>query len=299
MKILIVGLVANSQLKRLQEEGEKRGHQIDGCLSADLIIKAGPNQFKILLKDKNILDYNLVYLWAFAKRRWEWSLAAQYLNQRHQIKIVNQKVITLDYRYYLTPASDYLQQTENGLRYPKSVFLFSSSQVDEVVNDFEFPLILKISGSRQGKGVFKIDSLDELKKTLKKFEERVKNQASAFVIREYLPNEGDIRVFTVGFKAIGAMKRLPKPGDFRSNISQGGSGSNFDLKKAPEVKQMAEKISQLTRTEIAGVDIMIHQETKQPYVLEINPGPQFTGLEKYTPTNVALEIIKYFENLVG
>jgi glutathione synthase/RimK-type ligase-like ATP-grasp enzyme len=117
------------------------------------------------------------------------------------------------------------------------------------------------------------------------------------VIREYIPNDGDIRVFCVGYSAIGAMKRTPPKGDFRSNISVGGSGTEYDLSKNPKVKEIAEKFSRVMELEIAGVDVMIHKDIGEPYILEINPGPQFMGLEKYTKTNAALEIIKYFEFL--
>lgn len=299
MNILVVGLVTSPQVKRLQKEGEKRGHQVDGCYSADLVIKASPEQFEVVLKEKKITDYNLIYLWAFAKRRWEWSVAAWYLHRRYQMIIVNQKIIDPTYPYSLdlTPAIDYFKQTENGINYPRSTVVFSAAQLDELITDFHFPLILKVSTSKQGRGVYKVNSFQELQWQMDKLEKQVKSQQASFIIREFIPNDGDIRVFTVGYKAIGAMKRTPKPGDFRSNISQGGTGSPFDLEKAPKVRQMAEKISRLTRTEIAGVDIMLHKKTGQPYLLEVNAGPQFTGLEKYTQTNAALAIIKYFERL--
>jgi len=293
MKILIVGLVKNQQLQRLQEEGKKRGHQIDGCYTSDLIINASPQKFEVILKNKDITQYQVIYLWAIGKRRWEWYVAAQYLNQHHQTKIVNQKILNPNYLYYLSPASEYLKQFENQLLFPKSSLIFKSNAVNQIINQYSFPVIVKTSSGRQGKGVFKVNTPEELKKVIKNNQ----NSSPSFIVRELIPNNGDIRIFTVGYKAIGAMKRTPKQGDFRSNISQGGSGSNFDLSKNPQIKDIAEKLSQLTKTEIAGVDIMIHQDTQKPYILEINPGPQFLGLEKYTQTNAAKEIITYFESL--
>ena len=64
------------------------------------------------------------------------------------------------------------------------------------------------------------------------------------------------------------------------------------------MKEIAETLSRLNQNQIAGVDIIINQETSEPYILEINAGPQFRGLEEYTNVNAALEIIKYFETLV-
>lgn len=294
MKILIVGLVKNEQLDRLKEEGEKRGHEIDGCYATELVIRAGRNRFDPTLRGKPLHNYDLIYLWAVGKRRWEWYTAALFLNKKHGTVIVNEKAIAPDYHFYLTPAIDYLKQHESNLQFPESAIVFDEKSVNSVIENFNFPLILKTAEGRQGKGVFKVESVEGLKAKIKE----LKEVSPAFVIREFIPNDGDIRVFTIGYKVIGAMKRTPtKEGEFRSNISQGGEGSVFDLSKSPEVKEIAEKLSKLMRTEIAGVDIMLHKETGQAFILELNPGPQFMGLEKFTGVNAALEIIKYFESL--
>lgn len=295
MKILIVGLVNNPQLDRLKQEASKKGHQLDGCYSSDLTITTSPQQFTPLLKNKNLTSYDLIYLWAISKRRWEWYTTAHYLHQKHNTKIVNQKILDPSYLYYLSPASDYLKQFENQLPFPKSTIVFKAKSVDHIIKDYTFPLIVKNSNGRQGRGVFKVNSITELKTAILQGSQQ--NTSPSFIIREFIPNDGDIRVFTIGYQAIGAMKRTPKSDDFRSNISQGGSGASFNLSSHPQVKNIAEKLSRLTQTEIAGVDIMLHKKTNQPYILEINPGPQFTGFEKYTGTNAAQKIINYFESL--
>jgi len=294
MKILIEGLVKSGQLQRLIEEGEKRGHQIEGCYASELVIKAGRNHFDCSLRGKPF-DYDLIYLWVPGKRRWEWYTACNYLNKTKNIKIVNHKVIAKDYNYYLASINDYLKQFENNLLFPESALIFDKKGVEAVQDSFKLPVILKTSEGRKGKGVFKCETWEEVYSKIKELSE----DSHAFILREFIPNDGDIRVFTVGYKVVGAMKRTPtKEGEFRSNISQGGIGENFDLKNYPEIVTISEKLSEITRTEIAGVDIMINKETGQPNILEINPGPQFTGFEQYTKINAALEIIKYFESLI-
>lgn len=293
MKILVVGLVKNSQLVRLQDEAKKLGHIIDGCYASDLIIQASPKHFEPILKNKNLADYQLIYLWTVGKRRYEWYVAANYATKKYATIIVNSKVIDPTYQYYLSPSSEYEKQTENGLNYPVSAVIFNYAGFEIVKDQFHFPLIIKTSTGRQGRGVFKVNTSEDLKKIIKENKE----VSPAFIIRQFIENDGDIRIFTIGYKAIGAMKRTPKIGDFRSNISQGGEGGNFDLSKNQNVSEMAEKLSQLTRTEIAGVDIMLEKNTGKPYILEINPGPQFTGFEKFTGINAAAAIIHYFESL--
>lgn len=295
MNILVVGLVNNPQLLRVKSEGEKKGHRVDGCYVSDLIIDASSGSFDVRLKNGNKLaDYNLIYLWSVGKRRWDWYVAVKYLSEKHRVKIVNNKVIDPTYNYYLASSSDYLKQFEEKLPFPRTSVIFSVKSIDEIISNYTFPLIVKISEGRQGKGVFKVENLEELKDKTKELLE----VSPSVVVREFIPNDGDVRIFTVGYKAIGAMKRSPsREGEFRSNISQGGVGESFNLEDYPEIRTIAEKLSKITKTEIAGVDIMLDKNTAKPYILEINPGPQFTGFEKYTSVNAAGKIIEYFESL--
>jgi len=292
MKILIVGLVKNEQVNRLRQEAEKRGHSLEGAYPSDLVIYSDSGKFEPTLKGKTI-DHDVIYLWATGEKAWEWITVGYFLNKTRGTKIVNYKTIDPLYLYALSPAIDYLKQVENNLPFPKSVIIFKSNIIDDVMKDFKYPVIVKSSVGKQGKGIYKVESVEEIKKII----DENKEDTPSFIIREFIPNDGDIRVFTIGYKAIGAMKRTPKKGDFRSNISQGGTGESYDLSKNFLVQEIAEKISKIMRTEIAGVDIMLHAETNKPYILEINPGPQFLGLEKYTNINTALEIVKYFESL--
>lgn len=296
MKILIAGLVKNPQFLRVKEEGEKKGHRVDGCYSSDLIIKASPENFSVSLRNSNqrLEEYDLIYLWAVSKRRWDWYTASYFLNKKYGTILVNKKIVDPSYNYYLSASSDYLKQVEEKLPFPKSAVIFSPDSIDEVIEDISFPVIVKASEGRQGRGVFKANDRESLDKKIS----IVFKESTSAVLREFIPNDGDIRIFTVGYQAIGAMKRTPtQKGEFRSNISVGGRGDNYDLDKRPDVKEIAEKLSRITQTEIAGVDIMLHKDTSSPYILEINPGPQFTGFEKFTGINAAGKIIEYFESL--
>ena len=292
MKILVAGLKKNSQLLRLQEEGKKRGHVVHGCLASELKTFASSEEFIPEITGKSLKSYDLIYLMV-SKRRWEWYMAAYYLKKTKGTIIVNNKVIDSSFPMYLTPVSDYFRQREKRLPFPKSVVIYSSKYVEYIESKISYPMVIKPISGRQGRDVIKISSQKELLEGV----DKILKNSIACVIREFIPNDGDIRVFTVGYKAVGAMKRIPKKGDFRSNISQGGTGIKYDLKDKEEVRRIAEKAAFVVQTEIAGVDIIIDKNTGKPYILEINPGPQFAGIEKFTSSNIALEIIKYFEKL--
>lgn len=239
MKILIAGLAKKRQFLRLNEEGVRRGHIVEGCLASDLIINTSEISFEPILQDgRRLQDYNLIYLIVGA-RLWEWYTAAGFVNKKYKTVIVNRKAIDPDYHFFLSPAIDYLRLFENSLPFPKSSILFSSTAVDKVAKEFAFPLILKTSQGHRGEGVYKVENIADLKI---KIDEITQNMKSC-VIREFIPNDGDIRVFVVGYHAIGGMVRTPKEGEFRSNISQGGAGSVFNLEKNTEIRKLAEKAS--------------------------------------------------------
>ncbi|MCX7928406.1 MAG: RimK family alpha-L-glutamate ligase [Patescibacteria group bacterium] len=292
MKILIAGLTKKPQFLRIKEEAEKKGHSVDGCLASELVILADKNNFKPMLSSgKKLEEYDLIYM-IVGSRLWEWFTAALYLHKNYKTIIVNKKSIDPAYNYYQTPAIDYLKQTEAKINYPKSAILFSDRSVESIKKQFTFPLIVKASQGHRGEDVYLVKDEIELEKMVSLLTENVKS----CVVREFIPNDGDIRVFCVGYKAVGAIKRTPKKGDFRSNVSQGGSVARFDLSKNKKVQEVAELAAKIMQTEIAGVDVMVHAKTGEPYVLEVNPGPQIEGIES-TGINVAKAIVEYFEKL--
>lgn len=283
MKILIAGLTTNYQFKRLKEEGEKLGHFVDGCKSTDLIIKSG-NGFGVELLGKEISSYNLVYSFV-TKRRWEWYEAFKFWQEKFATKIVN-NLSTLP-----TPVAEYVAQDNYGLPAPKTFTIYSSKVIPQIISELSFPLIVKNGIVHKGKEVYKVENEEEL---INKVDE-IGKSGSPVVLREFIPNDGDIRVFTIEGKAVAAMKRIPQGNEFRSNISLGGVGEKYDLDQNYKIKTLAEKASLSANIAIAGVDIIIDKDTGEPYILEINSCPQFEGLEKYTGKNIALAIMKYFE----
>ena len=295
MRILICGIKANDQVKRLEEEAVKCGHELIGAVASDFVTITEGKNYEVVWKDGGKLpEFDVAYLWAISKTRYDWYSIAYWLHKYHGTRIVYNRVLEETYHSSHALSMEYLKHSEHDLAIPKSAVVFSSSSLAYVEREFQYPFIVKSSTGHQGRGVFKVKSAEEFKRAIS---EMKKGLVTSFIVREFIPNDGDVRIFTVGYKAIGAMKRTPKEGDFRSNISQGGSGMKFPLEEYPEVQKMAEKASEVMKIEIAGVDVIFHTETGKPYILEVNPGPQFTGLEKFTGVNAAGEIIKYFEKV--
>jgi gamma-F420-2:alpha-L-glutamate ligase len=157
-----------------------------------------------------------------------------------------------------------------------------------------YPCIAKVASGSRGNGVFKCDDASQLKAFVGLM--KVLDPKRPFLVQEYLGDRPgcDLRVLIIGGKAVGAMIRTSKDGDFRANISAGGMGANFDL--TPEIAAISERIARLLGLDIAGVDLLFSGDK---FVLcESNSSPGFRGFETYCGLNVAREIVQYVVNRI-
>ena len=110
-----------------------------------------------------------------------------------------------------------------GIPHPKTRIYYRRHYKD-ILQDFSFPFVAKIPrGSSQGKGVFKINNIEELESYL-----RVTKVA---YIQEYIPHDMDLRVILINYDPVLAYWRIRKKGEFRTNIALGG---RFDFENIPE-----------------------------------------------------------------
>jgi RimK family alpha-L-glutamate ligase len=112
-----------------------------------------------------------------------------------------------------------------------------------------------------------------------------------FYLQEFVEhNNRDIRILVIGSKAIAGMYRVSNT--WKTNIHAGATMKPIELTK--ELKNLAIKAAEVTRTEIAGVDIV---ETNNGLsILEVNSVPGFTALQNVTEINLAEEMVNYFLN---
>ena len=99
----------------------------------------------------------------------------------------------------------------------------------------------------------------------------------------------DLRVLVIGGQVIGAMKRTAPEGDFRANITNGGTGSLFEV--TPEIDVIARETAQVLGLSIAGIDLLF--DPRGFRVCEANSNPGFLGFEKYCKVDIADLITNY------
>ena len=105
----------------------------------------------------------------------------------------------------------------------------------------------------------------------------------------------DIRLQVVGGNVVTAMYRYSVTGDFRANISNGGSMQPYEPNER-EI-QLALKCCEILNLDFAGVDILFGEDEER-YVCEVNSNAHFKNIYDCTGVNTAIAIIEYIkENL--
>ncbi len=144
--------------------------------------------------------------------------------------------------------------------HPRTRVYYGRRWPNRVTETFPYPFIAKIPrGSAMGRGVFLIREPADLAAY------REKSPGVAY-IQEYLPIDRDIRVVVIGRRVIHAYWRIAAPGEFRSNVSAGGT---IRLDEVPEeAADLARTAARACGWDDVGVDICCHGGCY--YVLEAN-----------------------------
>lgn len=176
---------------------------------------------------------------------------------------------------------------------PKTVVANSTDSTDEVIDMVGgAPLIVKLARGSQGMGVMLAETRSAAKAIIQAFYSQKVN----ILVQEFIEEASgaDVRVFIVGGKIVGAMKRQAPEGEFRSNVHLGGEGIPIKLTRAE--RQIALAGAKAMNLDIAGVDIL--QAERGPLVMEVNAFPMFAGIEEVTNNDIAGKIIEYVEEHV-
>ena len=210
-------------------------------------------------------------------------LGVQCFNSSHSIETVKDKLFC------------HQILAENSLPVPRTMLAKFPLNIEMVKKNIGFPVVVKtLSGSR-GKGVF-------LSRTEKEFSDliqliEVTNPNANFILQEFVESSfgRDIRIFTIGGRAIAAMERRSGNSDFKANFSSGGTVEQIEI--TPEIEWMAAEANRVLGLDISGVDLLYDNEHFK--ICEVNSSPGFEGLESCCDIDVPKAIFHYLKIRLG
>ncbi|MEQ1966506.1 hypothetical protein ABLA30_05520 [Xenorhabdus nematophila] len=159
-------------------------------------------------------------------------------------------------------------------------FKFPSLPTEEEIERIGFPLVAKPVNGACGRGLFKLNSYQELSAWVWQNERCLDD----YYVQPYIPklNNEDYRVVVVNHVARYAYSRRGANGSWITNLMKEGTGKTFTVDTLPEnLVVMAEKSSRAANSLFCGVDVAL-DETGTPFIIEINTCPAIK-ISRYIP----------------
>ncbi len=181
-----------------------------------------------------------------------------------------------------------MKLSQAGIRVPKTVWAEAPAHIGYIIEDMMggLPLVAKTVHGSQGAGVSILETPLAANTALESF---YNNKVDLKLQRFVDAKASDIRAIVVGDRVVCAMERTANKGDFRANLSKGGSGRTVKLSADDE--EMAVKASKAVGLEYSGVDLMKDADGTS-YVIEVNGNPG-TGIIGITGVNFFIDLLTY------
>jgi len=278
------------EVDRLETEAKKLGVEVNRSLYKDLTFEVENSKAKALVRGEEINKENTLGMWF----RVAGTRSGKYTEARDLLlRIVGENVLGINREGYLGwnrmgKIAQHGVFLENDIPVVPTRIFYTKEQVLESKfwREFGWPIVAKHERGYQGKSVRKFDNFKELRRFVRKINEK---NLGMFLWQKCLPTKWDIRVIVLGGKVLGSMKRSAAGDEFRSNFSLGGSVEPWNLSESDKI--LAEKVAKVCGLDYCGVDIMKNNEGDS-FILEVNRQCQFKGFEQSTGINVAKAVVE-------
>lgn len=193
----------------------------------------------------------------------------------------------------------HIELTKNGLPTPKTIAgpktfpkngYNDYSFLDNAIAKLGLPLIIKECYGSFGFAVYLAKDKESAVKIINTI------CPKPFIMQEFISSSfgKDLRLNVVGDKVVAATKRVNENGDYRANVTNGGTMYPYTPTK--EEVDLAIKACKATKCDFAGVDLLFGD--KGPIVCEVNSNAHLRNVYLTTNIDVTLEIVKYISNSI-
>jgi ribosomal protein S6--L-glutamate ligase len=284
MKIAYFNTAWTESGDKFLQSAEKKGVEVVPIHYSQIEFEAKAGSWEMYYNENPLSQFDIFYFRNVGDKNEALPLLLEYGKEKN-IPIVDDYLSRLGGAMRKKKSSEAAFLLKDGVDYAKTFYAGSTVRLREVIKRWQKPVVVKATDGRHGTSTFLIKKDVDLDRAL------LGREGSQFLIQEYLPNDGDYRLFLVGYKLIAGFKRQKKEDKLILNRSLGPS---VLLEKIPEdVKVLAEKATRIIGVEVAGIDAVIDERTKKPAIIEVNQSPEFYTMEKRTGIDIAGEIIDY------
>ena len=290
---------------RLAEEAQNRGHDLYVYTPNDLTFNRG----KIVAKVRSIslkrkigdhVNFGAVEILALSEFDVIWlrqdpPFDMGYITNTHLLDLIGQKTLIVNNPFWVRNLPEKLLVLEFPDLIPETVISRDLEEIKRFKNEFKDIIIKPLYGNG-GAGIFRLREDD---KNLTSLHELFSNMSSEPLIAQaFLPDvkKGDKRIILVDGEPVGAINRVPKAGETRSNMHVGGKAEPAKLSQRD--REICRSIGPILKNRgqvFVGIDVI------GDYLTEINVTSP-TGiqeLERFDKLNIAEMIWHAVEKKVG
>lgn len=211
----------------------------------------------------DVADFDLVVFRTIGKRLEEAIAVAAYC-RKHGITYIDEYIPAIGN----AKLGCAFTRWEQGLPVPKTVYGPLDGML-EYAETIGFPAVLKADAGKKGRDNYLVRTPDDIRKY------RAAKDAPAFVLQNFIPNDGDLRLVVMNGQVRLVLKRIAAGGSHLNNTSQGGSVELVPVESLPKpVIDLALKATKLEKLSIAGVDLIQDKYSGDYFILEVNRAPQ-------------------------
>jgi ribosomal protein S6--L-glutamate ligase len=175
-----------------------------------------------------------------------------------------------------------------GLPVPPTVACQSADAALRAFLDLGGNAIIKPLFGSEGRGMLHVSDPDIAWRTFRTLE----RTQSVIYLQQFVRHPGwDLRVFVLGGRVVGAMRRHAENG-WRTNVAQGGRAEAVSATLAES--ELADRAVKAVGAEIGGVDLLPTPDGGY-VVLEVNAVPGWRALAPICGLDVAAEIIQFID----
>lgn len=281
MHAVILSARAGWQTAELRRAFEARGCRADVRRYEDLTAAIGPSagRSRLASGDRSLLDADAVLARIIPNGSLEQIIfrvdALHWLERRGVIVMNSPRAIERSVDKFYTTALLH----EAGLPVPETVVCEGADEAFAAIRRMGDAVIKPIFGS-MGRGMVRVADPDVAFRVVR----TLARVHSVLYVQQAVPASRDIRVFVVGGRVLGAIERRAPAGDWRTNVSRGGSAAVFEL--PPAWADLARRAAAVVCADYAGVDLLPAADGFVT-VLEVNAIPGWQGFQEATGIDVA------------
>ena len=283
-KLAIIGsrTYKQSTVNAILDEAKKRFDTVIFVPIDKLSIQTIDGKIGLFYKSQNLLSFDAIYPRISARDMLLGEAVLKAIEQSGVYCPVN------THAYQVTNNKFYTVQklTNESIPGITSTLFISPKYADYAVLETGYPFVMKLISGFAGKGVVLVNNKEQMESILDAihlFEEFICTQ-------KFIKGKNyDVRCYVIGDYVI-AVKRTSRKGEWRANVSKGGSAQLIN--PSPEILEIAKKSAKTLNMDICAVDLMDHK--KKWVVIEVNfmPGP----FRKYLGTTIVQEWLRLLAN---